>query len=156
MMGRILAASIVFAGIAHAESPSVRLAYFTADWCANCAVLGPAIEYAIARVDGAERVDFDSSTPAKNEGSRRIAVAQHLEQPFDRWNGAAGFAVLTAADSGEVMGCVTSVYSAPEIERALRRAVKRVRTLPAGQRALPDASACPPKRGGARRTTSAG
>ncbi|KAF0182476.1 MAG: hypothetical protein IV086_07510 [Hyphomonadaceae bacterium] len=124
-----------------AQTPAVRLVFFTADWCPNCQVLEPALASALSRVEGVARLDIDVTNALRREESRVQARAANVTRLYDAYAGRTGFAVIARADTGETIGCVTSVYSAAEIEAALRSAVRSVRSPAVSTRRI--AGACP-------------
>lgn len=136
-----LAAVLALATPAQAQAPLVQVVFMTADWCPNCEVLRPELAAAVSRVEGAVRIDMDVTTPARRAQSRDIAIANGLAPQHDAWIGRTGFAAIVDASTHRTLGCVTSSYRAPEIEGALRRAVRNARDR-AAERPV-RLSACP-------------
>lgn len=144
-----LAFACGLAGAAFAQTPSqkpVKVVFFTADWCPNCRFLAPRLTEAMQRVDSAERIDIDITNAKTWDDSLERALDKGIVRPYNAFVGTTGFAVITASDTGETIGCVNAIFESAAIERLIRRGVERVRTLPAGQRALARDSTCPKER----------
>ncbi len=145
-MIRALIAAAMFALSAQAacaQTPTVRLVFFTADWCPNCRVLEPELARAVSRVSGAERVDVDATDARSQAESAARAERLGLARLYADYAGKTGFAAIVAADTLEPIACITASFAAPEIEAELRRAITRVRTRPPLSRATDRAAACP-------------
>lgn len=128
------------------QALSVKLVFFTADWCPNCRVLEPELMRAVGRVTGVERIDVDITNAGRRRESQARADEGGVRRLYDAYVGKTGFAAIAAADTGETIACVTSAYAAPEIEAALRRAVARIRTRPPLARADSHGTGCPAER----------
>ncbi len=119
--------ALALAAPAHAQTspraPAVQVVFMTADWCPNCGALRPELDKAIARVEGAARVDMDVTNAARRVQSRTVAADNNVLAQHDAWIGRTGFAAIVDTATHRILGCVTASYGAPEIERALRRAV---------------------------------
>lgn len=137
------AALLAFSTPAHAEKPLVQVVFMTADWCPNCQALRPELDAAIARVEGVIRIDMDVTTTARRAQSLEIAAANGVLSQHDAWIGRTGFAAIVETSSRRTLGCVTSSWRAPEIEGALRAAVRDARSSPHGVRSTARLSACP-------------
>lgn len=129
------------AQIAFAE-PTLRIVSFTADWCPTCRVLDPRIEDAIRLSDTSKIVlsQFDLSDkrggdrPDLDAAHREMARKWDVEDVWSKYRGRIGFAVITAFDSGEALGCLGLGMDAAYMQRNLDLAIRVVDSAAPGAR----------------------
>jgi thiol-disulfide isomerase/thioredoxin len=150
---RILAAILavcatLFAAPAMA-APKVELyaVNFTASWCPNCRISDPALRKALLGLSNPaiEEVRIDTSNDATWDASTQRAVDKGVVSVHNMYLGTTGLIVLTAADSGERVACLTARIDADAMRLMITRALERVRTTPRGQRFTGD-MLCPKPR----------
>ena len=122
--------------------PSVRVVAFTANWCPTCQVLDPRIQAAI-RASAPDRIvlsEFDFSD-AKRDNSNQLnrenaerALAWKIEDIWNSYKGRIGFAVITALDTGETLGCLSPRMTAERMRQRLELAVRMSTETPQGSR----------------------
>ncbi len=119
-----------------AQSPVVRAVLFRADWCANCHILEPILEKAMAQAAGVpvELVVLDFTNPASWDQAIEVALDHNVVQTYNAYAGITGLVVLTAADTGERIDCINRTFSEAAIIHVMQQAVSTVRTVPQGQR----------------------
>ena len=137
-----------------ADTPSVKVVNFTADWCPNCQILNPRIDEAIQRFDVGQvkRVDLDLTDASRRSPqpkrmktfSRAIqkAEAHQASYLWDWYGGITGIAVFISADNGEPLTCVNRSLSVDEMEQRMQQAVLLAEHGTPGER-MPDGPNCP-------------
>ena len=120
----------------NAQPPVVRAVLFRADWCANCHILEPILEKAMAQAAGVpvELVVLDFTNPASWDQAIEVALDHNVVQTYNAYAGITGLVVLTSADTGERIDCINRTFSAPAMVHAMKQAVNFAQTLPQGQR----------------------
>lgn len=131
---------------ASSGKPSVQVMFFTADWCPNCRIIAPKLEQAMLQAPGAEQVTIDITDSARWDQSQERALEKRLVRLYNAYVGTTGFAVIAAADTGETIACVNRLHEPLVIRAMIARAVTRVATRPAHQRADGRDPACPAER----------
>lgn len=129
-----------------AQTPSVKLVFFTADWCPNCKVMAPRLDAAMRQMSGVQRIDIDITDSARWDASLERALDGGVVRLYNAYVGTTGFAVFAATDTGETLGCVTRVHDATVIATLAERAKQRVATSPPHQRAPSRDLSCPAER----------
>lgn len=119
-----------------AAEPAVYLVSFTAEWCPNCKILDPKMDAALQdfAASDVEPVVLDMTNASTREASFNKVDGTLLAGVYGDHLGVTGIGILTAADSGEKIGCVTREYSTGEISEIIRQSVNIVRTQTALQR----------------------
>lgn len=107
-----------------AGAPQVIAASFTSAWCSACRILEPRLAEAMPKFkDSAiEFVDFDF-TFGEDGKLAALAASHDLTRLYEANKGATGFTVLVDADTGAIIDTLTMNFTAPDIERALERAL---------------------------------
>ena len=104
--------------------PELVAATFSSAWCAACKILEPRMARVIPDFAGEPvkfvKLDF---TFGQHKDLRELAVANGLEEPYDRFRGATGFTLLIDRDTGEIIDTLTSAYSEKAMGAALRAAL---------------------------------
>lgn len=131
---------------AQAPKPSVKLVFFTADWCPNCRIIAPRLDAALARVSGVERVNIDITDAARWDASLERALDANVVRLYNAYVGTTGFAVFAAADTGETLGCITRLHDAAVIASLAERAKQRVASAAPNARAPSRDLSCPTER----------
>ncbi|WP_417482112.1 hypothetical protein [Maricaulis sp.] len=133
---------------AAAEDPDLVYGiYFRSDWCPNCAILEPSLEDARARSQDLplELLVIDLSA---GEADFQLALGEVLDRGlarhYNQYFGLTGFVLYAAADTGEVLDCVTRLHDADAIVRVENHVVEAVRSRPPHDRAPGGAALCPP------------
>jgi thiol-disulfide isomerase/thioredoxin len=137
--------------ITRAQPPRVKAVLFRADWCVNCHILEPVLEKAFNQSKDLPVnlvvLDFTymRSDPASWDAAVDKAITQNVVKVFNAYAGLTGLVVLTAADTGEQIGCINRTFSTKAMVHAMQQAVQSTQTMPQGKRALPSVF-CPPAR----------
>tara|TARA_R110002072_G_scaffold10833_10_gene50147 strand:- start:731 stop:1264 length:534 start_codon:yes stop_codon:yes gene_type:complete len=133
---------------AAAEAPDLVYGiYFRSDWCPNCAILEPSLDEVRARSQELplELMVVDLSA---GEAEFQLALGEVLDRGlaryYNQYFGLTGFVLYAAADTGEVLDCVTRLHDADAIMRVEARAIEAVRTRPPNERAPGGIALCPP------------
>jgi hypothetical protein len=134
-------------GAAPKPQPSVYAVYFTADFCVACKIVTPAFATALKTLNDPrmERVDVDISNEITWDASTERVIEKGVVKVHNAYLGATGFVVLTAADTGERISCLTARISHEVMTVKMQRALETVRAKPPGQRFTRDLM-CPPER----------
>ena len=143
--GALLDVSAVAEGESESASESVRILYFTADWCPNCQLIEPRLEEALETLGSAavRRIDIDVTAMQTADQMAQANVyadairtlqASKAEYLWDYYGGYTGVAVLVAADTGEPLSCFTSALDVDTMLKRLRADTARVAALPPGSR----------------------
>ncbi len=116
--------------------PVVRAVLFRADWCANCHILEPVLERAMAEVTEVpvELVVLDFTSPASWDRSIETALDHDVVQVYNAYAGVTGLVVLTATDTGERISCFNRTFSAPAMVHSMKQAVSISLSRQRGQR----------------------
>jgi thiol-disulfide isomerase/thioredoxin len=151
-MKKLLAALVaVIALTAAAPAPPVVYAVnFTASWCPNCRLSDPALKKALLNLadPAIEEVRIDTSNDQTWDASTQRAVDKGVVQVHNMYLGVTGLIVLTAADTGERVSCLTARIDADAMALLISRAKARVQSTPPGQRFTGDLLCpAPPRRG---------
>jgi thiol-disulfide isomerase/thioredoxin len=128
-----LAAGAAFAA---PPAPVLYVVNFTASWCPNCRLSDPALKKALLSLADPtiEEVRIDTSNDATWDASTQQAVDKGVVQVHNMYLGTTGLIVLTAADTGERIACLTARIDAEAMAAMIARAKDRVRATPPGQR----------------------
>lgn len=131
----ILAILALLSGLtgAVAAQPQLYVVSFTADWCPNCKILDPRVDKAMESFSSkpVEHVTFDMTNGETRQATFNKADGTVLAGVYGDHLGVTGIAILTAADSGEKLGCATRDHSAAEIQTMVREALAMIETEPA-------------------------
>lgn len=127
--------------------PTLYAVNFTASWCPNCRVLDPRLAEALARRNDprVELVALDISDDKSWDASTERAIEKDVIEVHNAYIGTTGLVVLTAADTGERVACITAAHTSSAMEAIIAGAVKRVAEAPRGQRFTGDLM-CPKPR----------
>jgi thiol-disulfide isomerase/thioredoxin len=137
--------------IIRTQQPAVKAILFRADWCVNCHILEPVLDKAFKQDKDLPVnlvvLDFTymRSDPASWDAAVDKAIKENVVKVFNAYAGITGLVVLTAADTGEQIGCINRTFSAKAMVHAMQQAVQVTKTLPQGKRAQPSVF-CPPAR----------
>ncbi|WP_417470483.1 hypothetical protein [Maricaulis sp.] len=133
---------------AAAEEPDLVYGiYFRSDWCPNCAILEPMLDEARARSPDLplELLVIDlSAGEAEFQLALGAVLDRGLARYYNQYFGLTGFVLYAAADTGEVLDCVTRLHDADAIMRVESHAVDAVRNRPPHARTPGGAALCPP------------
>ncbi|MGV6802081.1 MAG: thioredoxin domain-containing protein [bacterium] len=137
---------IGFAAAPQAKAADVELylVTFTAEWCPNCKILDPRLAAALDQfTDGSvEEVTLDMTDgPARLDSFEKID-GTILAGVYGDHLGLTGISILTAADSGEKIGCLTRDFTTKEIIDLIHQAQQIVNEQPALSR-TGDLGDCP-------------
>lgn len=122
---------------AHASTePALYLVSFTAEWCPNCVILDPKLDSALNEFSekNVTHVALDMTDAARRKESFEKIDGTLLAGVYGDHLGVTGIGILTAADSGEKLGCVTREFSESEIITLINQALENVRNQPPLQR----------------------
>lgn len=145
---------LVFAALPVQAEPVIKVISFSAEWCASCRVLNPAIENAISTFGAGEigKVDLDYTNAhgRANEAARTAAIAAAADRAISHKAGylielfgsRTGLAILVASDTGEMLDCLDASLSEQAIGGRLQEALILTRTRQAGLR-KPEDAPCP-------------
>ncbi len=105
-------------------APQLIAASFTSAWCSACRILEPRLAEAMPAFKGEaiEFVEFDF-TFGETDALAALAASHGLTRLYEANKGATGFTVLVDATSGEIVDTLTMTFTAPDIERAVARAL---------------------------------
>ncbi|MEQ8557233.1 MAG: thioredoxin domain-containing protein [Henriciella sp.] len=128
-----------------AQAP-LKLIALTADWCAKCHVLEPALARALEEtpdgtVDYVE-IDFTHIRDGQQarqgiEGASKARLTLHKAGwLWERHGATTGLAWLIATDSGEPLACFTSAVSASAMAEEIRHSARLVESTSPGTRAI--------------------
>jgi hypothetical protein len=129
------------------ERDLVYAMYFRSDWCPNCRILEPNLH--VARQSsrhlpvGYVVVDL-SASDHDYEIVLYDLLDKGLARHYNQYLGLTGFVMYVAADTAEVIDCVSRLNDADAIIHIATRAVETVRTTPPGSRSPDRSGACPP------------
>jgi len=133
---------------AAAEAPDLVYGiYFRSDWCPNCVILEPSLDEARARSRELplELLVIDlSAGEAEFQLALGAVLDRGLARYYNQYFGLTGFVLYAAADTGEVLDCVTRLHDADAIVRVENHAVEAVRSRLPHERAPGGAALCPP------------
>ena len=129
------------------EQPVIRAVLFRADWCANCHILEPVLEKAMAQaVDvPVELVVLDFTDAARWDQSIEVALDHDVVGIYNGYAGITGLVVLASADTGERIDCINRTFSAPAMVHAMEQAVLTAQSTAQGGRSGQSVF-CPPGR----------
>lgn len=134
--------------------PVIKVISFTAEWCANCRALNPALDNAISTFETGEvgKVDLDYTNAhgRANEATRTAAIAAAADTAISHKAGdlvelfgsRTGLAVLVASDTGEMLDCLDALLSEQAIRGRLQEALILTRARQPGTR-KPEGLPCP-------------
>ncbi|GEM_PF-963893 len=123
---------------------SVTLVSFTAEWCPNCKIIDPKMDTAMeAFSDGSvDRIILDMTDAERRAESFEKVNGTIFAAVYGDHLGVTGIGIITAADSGEKIGCVTRLHSVEEIITALEDAKIAVANQPPYERSI-EGAPCP-------------
>lgn len=144
----VCAALLAGPAAAAPTQPVLYAVNFTASWCPNCRISDPALKKALLTLadPAIEEVRIDTSTDATWDASTQRAVDKGVVQVHNMYLGVTGLIVLTAADTGERIACLTARIDAAAMAQMIARAKARVAAAPPGQRFTGDLLCPPPRR----------
>lgn len=118
------------------EEPKVYMVTFTAEWCPNCKILDPKLASALSgqSKDKIRSVTLDMTNPDTTLQAFDKINGTLLGEVYGDYLGQTGIGILTAADSGEKLGCALRVHSVTQIKQMIDQAVEMVDNEPALQR----------------------
>lgn len=104
--------------------PDIYVVTFTAEWCPNCKILDPKVDGALSEFD---EDDVEHIVLDMTDGDTRLDAFDEVDGTvlagvYGDHLGVTGIAMLTAADSGEKIGCATRVHSETEIVEMINKA----------------------------------
>lgn len=125
----------------------VNVVLFRADWCANCHILEPVLEQAMEQIGDTpvELVVLDFTNAQKWDQAIEVALDHNVVKVYNAYAGLTGLVVMTVASTGERIDCFNRTFSAPAMVHAMKQAVSRAQSAPAGQ-PLSASAFCPPGR----------
>lgn len=123
----------------------VSLVSFTAEWCPNCKVLDPKMDAAMKAMAGQplDRVILDMTNTKTRAQSFATVNGTLYADVYGDHLGVTGIGILTAADSGEKIGCITRDDTVEHIISRMEAAILTVSSQPPYQRQIAEAP-CPP------------
>lgn len=144
----ILVAAFMLTAAAPAPKPELYAVNFTAAWCPNCRISDPALSRALKAVSSpaVEEVRIDITNDKTWDVSTERVIAKGVIDVHNTYLGVTGLIVLTAADTGERVSCLTARVDAEAMAILINRALARVRATPPGKRDVNDALCPPPPR----------
>jgi len=94
-------------------SPDVYVVMFSADWCAPCKIVEPALNQALTslRDPGIEYVNINISR-GNGDMNAHTVFDRGLVAQYNRWLGVTGFAAIVDGDTKQTLGCVNMTYDA--------------------------------------------
>lgn len=137
-----------------ARQAPVTAAYFHADWCPNCPAMQAIFEEAFESIDRsvAQPVVFDASTItpkhsvearlAEQEANINAALDHNLVQAYNTYYGYTGLVVVTATETGQIMGCADRQFEPEQLAEILHQISDYVATTAPDERKA-DMSRCP-------------
>lgn len=146
----MIASPFLLSSHAHAEQevhvePSVYMVTFTAKWCPNCKILDPKLAQALSHYDDMQikHVKLDMTNADTKIAAFDKINGTLMGDVYGDYLGQTGIGILTAADSGEKLGCALRIHSTAEIKKMIDDAIMMTKNQPALQRSggLGD---CPP------------
>ncbi len=132
---------------------NINVVYLKADWCPPCARLGPRLDDAIfeSPTGNVGRIDLDMSA-LRGQGQdvkwqtvsalKQQAAAANISYIWDWYGGHPGLVVVTAADNGEPLTCLTSVMEVSEMKARLQESLVLATVTAPGKR-RPSGTDCP-------------
>jgi len=94
-------------------TPDVYVVMFSADWCAPCKIVEPALDQALnsLRDPGIEYVNIDISQ-GRGDLNAHTVFDRGLVKQYNSWLGVTGFAAIIDGDTKRTLGCVNMTYDA--------------------------------------------
>ena len=134
---------------ADGHSPELVAVYFRADWCSNCRILDPVYQEAQSVIaDTGPRVEMfslDSTASAEAFDAAMFAMLdRRMADIYKGYVGVTGIVFIAAADSGELLDCITRRDSVSTMVARFERASEQISQTEPGHRASPIGMACPP------------
>lgn len=151
-----LALAISYTATASSEA-DIKVVYLKADWCPPCARLGPRLTDALLHSpsEKVERLDLDMSA-LRGQGKdvkwqtiralKQQVAAQNVSYIWDWYGGYPGLVVVTAADNGEPLTCITSDMPVSEMKDRLQESLILASITAPGKRRLHGTDCPAPRR----------
>jgi len=94
-------------------TPDVYVVMFSADWCAPCRIVEPALSQALSslRDPGIEYVNINISR-GNGDLNAHTVFDRGLVNQYNTWLGVTGFAAIVDGDTKRTLGCVNMTYDA--------------------------------------------
>lgn len=149
-----LIASLLICFVPNAAAETkINVIYLKADWCPPCARLEPRLADALNQSPAGEvgRIDLDMSKLRGHGDKVKWQTVRALKQQTQaanifyiwKWYGGyPGLAVVTAADNGEPLTCISSEMAVSEIEARLQESLI-LATITAPGKRRPNGTDCP-------------
>lgn len=127
--------------------PNINVVYLKANWCPLCARLGPRLDDAIFESPKGKigRIDLDMSA-LRGHGQdvkwqtisvlKQQAASANISYIWDWYGGHPGLVVITAADNGEPLTCLTSEMEVSEMKARLQESLVLATVTAPGKRRL--------------------
>lgn len=114
----VMAASALTLGLgATANSapatPDVYVVMFSADWCAPCRIVEPALDQALKSLSD-PRIEYVNINISRGNGdlNAHTVFDRGLVKQYNKWLGVTGFAAIVDGDTKRTLGCVNMNYDA--------------------------------------------
>ncbi len=145
--------SLACVGLPALAETHINVVYLKADWCPPCAKLGPRLDDALFESQKSEigRIDLDMSS-LRGHGEeikwqtvkalKHQALAANISYIWEWYGGYPGLVVITAADNGEPLTCLTSTMEVSEMKARLQESLVLATVTAPGKR-RPNGTDCP-------------
>jgi len=103
------------------QTPDVYVVMFSADWCAPCKVVEPALDQALNSLSdpGIEYVNINISR-GNGDINAHTVFDRGLVKQYNTWLGVTGFAAIVDGDTKRTLGCVNMTYDTDSMARHIR------------------------------------
>jgi thiol-disulfide isomerase/thioredoxin len=94
-------------------SPDIYVVMFSADWCAPCRVVEPALDQALKTLKD-PKIEYVNINISRGNGDMNAHTVfdRGLVKQYNSWLGITGFAAIVDGDTKRTLGCVNMTYDA--------------------------------------------
>ena len=94
-------------------SPDIYVVMFSADWCAPCRVVEPALNQALKTLKD-PKIEYVNINISRGNGDMNAHTVfdRGLVKQYNSWLGITGFAAIVDGDTKRTLGCVNMTYDA--------------------------------------------